>query len=95
MTDASASSRPTVALVHGAFADSSSWNGGSRCLSGSSDRNLAADAQAKGCSADEVKSLFTAEPKWNTRASADGKTPDASIEKNSLRSFDSATLRSG
>ena len=27
MTDASASSRPTVALVHGAFADSSSWNG--------------------------------------------------------------------
>ena len=27
MTDATASSRPTVALVHGAFADSSSWNG--------------------------------------------------------------------
>jgi pimeloyl-ACP methyl ester carboxylesterase len=26
MTDAAAASRPTVALVHGAFADSSSWN---------------------------------------------------------------------
>jgi alpha-beta hydrolase superfamily lysophospholipase len=26
MTDATASSRPTVALVHGAFADSSGWN---------------------------------------------------------------------